>query len=443
MLVNTLKDAGFKVETQVADIPTAFVATYGEGKPIIGILGEFDALPGLSQKVKPAKDPLKEGAPGHGCGHNLLGTAGIGAVLAVKEAIDAGDVKGTIRYYGCPAEEMYNAKGYMVEPGGVFKDVDITLTWHPANFNAVGTMSALAMNSIIFNFYGRTAHAAGDPFNGRSALDAVELMNIGANYMREHVIPDARIHYIITNGGMAPNVVPEEAEVYYFVRAPERHQVEEIYTRLLKVAEGAALMTETELKVNFLSGTYNPIHNEFISKILQENMQSIGPPRFNKEEQEFAIEMNKSIPPNSMEGYMKFIPENFKEMARKLFAEPLCPILLPPLGKGQVLPGSTDVADVSWVTPLGEFSTACHTMSSPGHSWQTAATSGMSIGHKGMINAAMVLALTSLDFMHDPEYVEEAKKEFDETFKDKKYKSPFPEGFKIPYELLKKTRTSL
>ena len=440
MLVNTLKDAGFKVETQVADIPTAFVATYGEGKPVIGILGEYDALPGLSQKAKSVKEPLKEGAPGHGCGHNLLGTAGIGGVLAVKEALDAGDIKGTIRYYGCPAEEMYNTKGYMVEPGGVFKDVDITLTWHPANFNAVGTMSALAMNSIIFNFYGRTAHAAGDPFNGRSALDAVELMNIGANYMREHVIPDARIHYIITNGGMAPNVVPEEAEVYYFVRAPERHQVEEIYARLLKVAEGAALMTETELKVNFLSGTYNPIHNEFISKILQENMQSIGPPRFNKEEQEFAIEMNKSIPPNSMEGYMKFIPENFKEMARKLFAEPLCPILLPPLGKGQVLPGSTDVADVSWVTPLGEFSTACHTMSSPGHSWQVAATSGMSIGHKGMINAAKVFALTSLDFMHDPEYVEEAKKEFNDTLKDKKYKSPFPEGFQIPYELLKKNK---
>ncbi len=442
LLVNTLKEEGFQVKESIADIPTAFVATYGMGKPVIGVLGEYDALPGLSQKAEPVKAILKEGAPGHGCGHNLLGAAGIGAVFAIKKAIEEGNAKGTIRYYGCPAEEMYNAKGYMVKPGGVFDDVDISIAWHPAYFNAVATMSALAMNSVIFNFYGRTAHAAGDPFNGRSALDAVELMNVGANYMREHIIPDARIHYIITNGGEAPNVVPEEAEVYYFVRAPERHQVEEIYNRLIKVAEGAKMMTETELKVNFLSGTYNPIHNEFISNVIQENMQFIGPPRFNKEEQEFAKEINKSIPPNSMEGYMKLIPQNLQDMARKLFSEPLCPIILPPIGKGQVLPGSTDVADVSWVTPLGEFSTACHTMGSPGHSWQNTATAGMSIGHKGMIAAAKVMALTALDFMNKPEYVEKAKKEFEETFKDKKYKSPFPEGFKIPFNLLKKRTKS-
>ncbi|MHA1725696.1 MAG: M20 family metallopeptidase [Promethearchaeota archaeon] len=438
LLVNTLKNAGFKVEMGIADINTAFVASYGEGKPVIAILGEYDALPSLSQKAVPYKEPLKEGAPGHGCGHNLLGTGSLGAALAIKEAIDNGEAKGTIRYYGCPAEEIYNAKGYMVEPGGAFKDVDISLTWHPAYFNAVGTMSALAMNSVIFNFYGRTAHAAGDPFNGRSALDAVELMNVGANYMREHIIPDARIHYIITNGGKAPNVVPDEAEVYYFVRAPERYQVEEIYNRLLKVAEGAALMTETKLKVNFLSGTYNPIHNGFISSVLQENMKLVGAPRFNKEEQEFAKEINKTIPPNSMEGYMKFIPENLKEMAKKLFSEPLCPILLPPLGKGQILPGSTDVADVSWVTPLGELATACHTMGSPGHSWQNTATAGMSIGHKGMLAAAKIMALTALDFMNRPEYVEKARKEFEETFKDKKYESPFPRDFKIPFNLLKK-----
>lgn len=250
----------------------------GPKKPIIAILGEYDALPGLSQAAEPAKKPLKEGAPGHGCGHNLLGTGSLGAVLAVKETIDAGDAKGTIRYYGCPAEESFNSKGYMIKPGNVFNDIDISLTWHPAFLNAVATISVLAMNSVIFMFHGQTAHAAADPYNGRSALDAVELMDVGANYLREHIIPDARLHYIIIKGGEAPNVVPAEAEVYYYVRAPERYQVEEIYQRLIKVAEGAALMTETKMEIEFLGGMYNPKHNKVISDVLIEKMKEAGPP---------------------------------------------------------------------------------------------------------------------------------------------------------------------
>ncbi len=224
LLIKTLNDAGFSVSSNVADMPTAFYADYGKGKPVIGILGEYDALPGLSQKAKPNKEALTEGSPGHGCGHNLLGVGSLGAVLAVKDAIDLGNIKGTIRYYGCPAEETFNAKGYMIREG-LFDDVDIAMTWHPGNFNMLNLMISLAINSVVFKFHGRTAHAAGDPQNGRSALDAVELMNVGANFMREHMISDARLHYVITHGGDAPNVVPAEAEVHYFVRAPERHQV--------------------------------------------------------------------------------------------------------------------------------------------------------------------------------------------------------------------------
>ena len=231
LLADELKQAGFSVDTGVADMPTAFVASYGTEKPVIGILGEFDALPELSQAIAPERKPLITGAPGHGCGHNLLGTGALGAALAVKQAIDDEDVRGTIRYYGCPAEETFNSKGYMIQ-AGLFNDVDISLTWHPAYLNMVVEMTAMAMNSVVFKFYGKTAHAAADPHNGRSALDAVELMNIGANYLREHIVSDGRLHYVITHGGEVPNVVPAFAEVWYFVRAPERHQVEDIYERL-------------------------------------------------------------------------------------------------------------------------------------------------------------------------------------------------------------------
>ncbi|MFW9878356.1 MAG: amidohydrolase, partial [Candidatus Thorarchaeota archaeon] len=268
LLAKTLKENGFNVDLGVAAMPTAFVATYGSGKPVIAVLGEFDALPGLSQAAEPIRKPLKEGAPGHGCGHNLLGTAGVGAVLAVKEAIDAGEVEGTIRFYGCPAEEIFNAKGYMINPGGVFENIDISITWHPGSFTGIALQSNNALNSVFFKFYGRTAHAAADPYNGRSALDAVELMNVGANYMREHMIPDARLHYVITNGGLAPNIVPAEAEVHYFVRAPERHQVDELYDRLVNIAKGAVLMTETRVEIDFISGIYNPIRNDVVNNVI-------------------------------------------------------------------------------------------------------------------------------------------------------------------------------
>lgn len=439
LLADTLKDAGFDVEMGVADMPTAFYASYGNGKPIVAILGEYDALPGISQVAEPIKKPLKEGAPGHGCGHNLLGAAGLGAALSVKEAIDAGDANGIVRFYGCPAEEIFNSKGYMINCG-VFDDVDICLTWHPDSFNMLNDMSALAVNSVVFKFHGRTAHAAGDPYNGRSALDAVELMNIGANYLREHVISDARLHYVITNGGKAPNVVPEYAEVWYFVRAPERYQVDEIYGRLVKIAEGATLMTETKMEIEFLSGMYNTMYNKVVQEVIKKAMRKVGAPKFDEEDHKFAEELKKSLPPHSLDGYMKLVPPNLKELALQVFSQLLNTIVLPPIGSGQVLPGSTDVADVSWNIPLGEFVMAGSIIGAPGHSWQNAASAGMSIGHKGMLTAAKVLTLSAIELMNKPELVEKAHQEFEEKHKDKKYKSPLPEGLKPPFHRLNKTK---
>ena len=437
LLIKTLNEAGFSVSSNVADMPTAFYADYGKGKPVIGILGEYDALPGLSQKATPFKEVLTEGAPGHGCGHNLLGVGSLGAVLAVKDAIDLGSVNGTVRYYGCPAEETFNAKGYMIREG-LFDDVDIAMTWHPGNFNMLNLMSSLAINSVVFKFHGRTAHAAADPQNGRSALDAVELMNVGANFMREHMISEARLHYVITHGGDAPNVVPAEAEVHYFVRAPERHQVEELFARLINIAKGATLMTDTTMEIDFLSGMYNTMYTKVVSDIISNSMKKVGTPRFNKDDMAFANELKKSIPKNSLEGYYRLIPPDMLEFAKVILSQPLNKIIVPPMGKGKVMPGSTDVADVSWKLPLGEFGTACEIMGSPGHSWQNTATSGMSIGHKGMLTAAKILALSTLEFMQNPNLVENARKEHNIAHKDKPYKSPLPEGLKPPFRRLKK-----
>jgi len=436
LLADTLEDYNFKVFRGVAEMPTAFYATYGNGKPIIAILGEYDALPGLSQAAEPIRKPITQGAPGHGCGHNLLGIGSLGAVLAVKQALDDGVVKGTIRYYGCPAEEIFNAKGYMVKHG-LFEDVDISLTWHPSFLNMINAMSTLAMNSVAFRFHGQTAHAAADPQNGRSALDAVELMNIGANYLREHVISDARLHYVITNGGKAPNVVPDEAEVWYFVRAPERHQVERIYERLINIGKGAELMTETQMEIDFLSASYNTKFNSVVQEVVYSNLKKIGPPNFKTKEKQFAKELSKTLPKNSIEGYLRFVPSEYMDLAKAVLSQPLNKIIVPPIGEGDVEPGSTDVADVSWVTPLAELNTACEVIGSPGHSWQNVATAGMEIGHKGMLTAAKVLTLSALDFMKNPDLVEKAWKQFEKDHKERKYSFPFPEDQKPLFEKIK------
>jgi len=428
-----LKEHEFDVEMGVADMPTAFVASYGCGEPVIALLGEYDALPDTSQKPAPHPEPLNEGAPGHSCGHNLLGTASLGAAVAIAKAIDEQGVSGTVRYYGCPAEETLVGKVFMVKDG-LFDDVDAALCWHPSAFNTVRLASSSAMNSVKFKFYGRSSHAAGAPELGRSALDAVELMNVGVNYLREHVIEEARIHYVITEGGGEPNVVPPEAEVWYYVRAPERYEVEEIYDRMVKIAEGAALMTETEMDIEFLSGCYNKMTNRPIANMLWENMQEVGPPEFSAQDEDFAKKMTKNLPEGQKKRTINRIRQQYDvDLSDDYLHENLLP---PKEPEGRSGGGSTDVADVSWVTPTAEISTACTVLGSAGHSWQMTATTGMSIGHKGMLQAAKILAMTGWELLTDDKKLSEAKDAFEEATEEKSYESPIPEGVKPPLNQL-------
>jgi aminobenzoyl-glutamate utilization protein B len=429
LLSAALEKAGFQLQHGIAGIPTAFIASFGQGHPVIAILGEYDALPGLSNDKVPFQKPLVENGNGHGCGHNLLGVAGLAAALAVQQAIQAGEVKGTIRYYGCPAEENGAAKTFMVK-AGAFNDVDLSLTWHPDIYNGIVGANALANIKVNFRFHGRAAHAAYDPHNGRSALDAVELMNVGANYLREHLIPEARLHYIITNGGgSAANVVPPLAESQYILRAPLLQQVNEIYPRLLDIAKGAALMTGTEVEVIFQRGMSNLLLNEAITDVLYEKMLAVGAPQYSQEEAEFARQISETCPDADIAGMLAKI---FGKEARALIPPDavLLPDIMPNVQTDYVLPGSTDVGDVSWVTPTGQIETACHALRTPGHSWQEAAQSGMSIGHKGMLFAAKVQALAAQEFMAKPERLRRARAEFEQKIKATPYVCPVPDGVK-------------
>ena len=431
LLEAALEEAGFQLRRGVADIPTAFIASFGQGKPIIAILGEYDALPGLSQERVPYQKSREEGGNGHGCGHNLLGVASLAAALAVKEAIRAGEVEGTIRYYGCPAEENGSAKTFMVK-AGAFDDVDLSLCWHPDIYNGIVGVNALANIKVNFRFHGKAAHAAYDPHNGRSALDAVELMNVGANYLREHLIPDARIHYIITNGGgSAANVVPPLAESQYIIRAPLLQQVNEIYPRVLDIAKGAALMTGTEVEVIFQKGMSNLLLNDTIMDVLYEKMIQVGPPEFSREEVEFARQISIACPESDIPGLLAKI---FGKEARYLVppdAVLLAPIM-PNTKTDFVLPGSTDVGDVSWVMPTGQIEATCHALKTPGHSWQVVAQSGMGIGHKGMLHAAKIMALAAMDCYSDPMHIQKAREEFEKATKGQPYKSIIPDDVEKP-----------
>ncbi|HZJ24048.1 MAG TPA: M20 family metallopeptidase [Anaerolineales bacterium] len=431
-LVDAFEEAGFTLEKGVADIPTAFVASYGNGDgPVIGILGEFDALPGLSQDCVPYRKPLQNGAPGHGCGHNLLGVAGLASVMAIKQAIDAGEVKGTIKYFGCPAEEGGAGKAFMAN-AGVFDGTDICLTWHPDTFNGTLYANFLANYRVTFKFRGKTAHAAADPFNGRSALDAVELMNVGVNYLREHMIPDARVHYVTINGGgVAPNVVPDFAESLYSVRAPRTDQLDALFERVKDISRGAALMTGTEVEIEVISGMSNMLPNETVNEILQTKLVEVGAPKFTEEEHAFARELSKSIPEGSLEtGAYVYGLDSRAVAALKdvvLFED-----ILPPFKSEIVLPGSTDVGDVSWVVPTGQIITTCWTLGSPGHSWQIVAQGKMGIGQRGMLYAGKVMALSALEFMQNDDLREKATSEFKQKRAAANYVSPIPLGIKPP-----------
>ena len=434
LLADSLEEAGFVVERGAGGIPTAFVGSYGTAKPVIAILGEFDALPGLSQDRLPERSPLVEGGNGHGCGHNLLGVGSLAAAMAAKEAIAAGDVQGTIRYYGCPAEENGSGKAYMVK-AGLFDDVDLSLTWHPGSLNACVSVNMLANQKVFFHFQGTSSHAAADPHNGRSALDAVELMNVGVNYLREHIIPEARIHYVITNGGgPAPNVVPADAESMYLIRAPRSDQLEELYERVVRVAKGAAMMTETQVAVRFHAGASNLLANDTIADVLYANMQALQPPQFAAEEEQFARELAKTFPPGSRDLFASFLGPDLAKMMAAMKDKVLFEGLAPEYKLEKALPGSTDVGDVSWVTPTGQIMAACQAIGTPGHSWQAVAQGGMSIGHRGMLYAAQVLALGAANFMQEPGLLEKARAEFLERLRDTPYVSPIPDGVKPPLE---------
>ena len=417
-----LESEGFTVHRNVGDMPTAFYAEWGSGSPAIGFLGEYDALPNLSQKKQAGQDPEVAGGPGHGCGHNLLGTAALASAVALKSWLEQTGKPGMVRYYGCPAEETLAGKVYMAR-AGVFDGLDAAITWHPWAYNTVWQGSCLAMDHIKFRFHGKTAHAGGAPHLGRSALDAVELLNISVNFMREHVIDSARIHYVITNGGGQPNVVPEVAEVWYYVRAPERYQVEEISARIRNAAKGATLMTDTTVEEHDVHGCYNYIPNQTITDIAWDVMNELGPLEFTDEERQYAQEIINGYPEDVIKSSTKplKIPEDDKK-------QPLLGGIYEPNDPKAVMSGSTDVGDVSWIAPTVQIMTTCWALGVPGHSWGITATGAMSIGHKGMLQAAKIMAITAAELVENPEALEKAKVEFKDALGDQVYSTPIPAG---------------
>jgi aminobenzoyl-glutamate utilization protein B len=429
LFASALEQAGFAVQRTLAGMPTALVGSFGQGRPVIALLGEFDALPGLSQEQLPYQKPREAGGNGHGCGHNLLGTASLAAAMAVQQAINARGLPGTVRFYGCPAEENGSGKTFMVK-AGIFQDVDLSLCWHPDVFNGITGANALANIKVNFRFHGKASHAAYDPYNGRSALDAVELMDVGANYLREHLIPEARLHYVITNGGgPAANVVPPLAESQYIIRAPTLDQVQGIYTRVQDIARGAALMTGTEVEVLFQKGMSNLLLVQAITDVLYEKMVQVGPPEFSQGDLDFARQITAVCPESDVEGMLAM---TYGREARALVPEGavLLTSVMPNVLTDYVAPGSTDVGDVSWVTPTGQIQTTCAALRTPSHSWQMTAQAGMSIGQKGMLYAAKVLGLAALDYLTDPVRLSQAQKEFQEKIRKTPYRCPIPDGVK-------------
>jgi len=417
-----LAQDGFAITTNIGDLPTAFMAEWsqGEGGPIIGFLGEYDALPGLSQARQSGQSPIVVDGPGHGCGHNLLGTAALAAASVLKSWLEHTGTAATVRYYGCPAEETCEGKVFMAR-AGAFDDLDLAITWHPGIDTTVWASSSLAVNNVKFRFRGRTAHAAGNPETGRSALDAVELMNVGVNYLREHIIDAARIHYVITNGGGAPNVVPDDCEVWYFVRAPERYQVEELTARVRKIAEGAALMTGTAWEENFVSGAYNMLPNKVITRRMAKVLEGLGPITFTDDEYAYGKDVAGQYPEDLRSGLL-----TKRHLPASIVNDGLAAEVWPMRDAGEVGSGSTDVADVSWITPTSQFRTTCFALGVPGHSWANTSTGGVSIGHKGMLHAAKGMAITAAEFILDPALLQEAKEEFTASTAGRPYQCPIP-----------------
>ena len=401
--VQHLKDAGFTVETGVAGIPTAFVATYGSGSPAIGILAEYDALPGINQSTSADRDPIVGKNAGHACGHHLFGTASVSAGIAIKELIAAGKLKGTIKVFGTPAEEGGSGKVFLVR-AGLFNNLDAVIHWHPDDVNAITTTSALANKSAKFKFYGISAHAAAAPDQGRSSLDAVEAMDNMVNMMREHVPQETRIHYVITSGGKAPNVIPDFAEVYYYVRHPKRKDVVEIFDRVVKAAEGAALGTGTTMKYDIIGGTHDLLINKTLAEAMQINLEKVGGVSYTEAELNFAKKLEAS-----------FVGAKV-DLATAGTVRPISYI-----SEGNS--GSTDVGDVSYALPTVGLRAATWVPGTAAHSWQAVAAGGTEIGTKGMLVASKTMALTAIDLMSNPVLLAKAMEEFIKSKGDYKYKA--------------------
>jgi len=405
-LTAILEAEGFTVERGVAGMPTAFVASWGSGAPRVGILAEYDALPNIGNAKVPRREPLEGGSiHGQGCGHNLFGAGSIGAAIAIKRTMEEHHIPGTIRLYGTPAEETVVGKVYMAK-AGLFDDLDAALDWHPGLDTAVRNSTGQAMNNFQVEFYGQAAHAAADPWNGRSALDAVEMMNYGANMMREHVRPTTRIHYVIPSAGEAPNVVPEYARVWYYVRDTARAPVDDYYDRLLKIAEGAAMATRTEFKVTLLTGVHELLLNRPLQEAMQANLELVGEPAFDAATEQFARELQA------------FLEIEEKGLATEI--KPLKDEIEPPGG------GSTDVAEVSWITPEVGLSVTTAAAGIPWHSWAATASHGIEGSVVGAETAAKVLALTGIDILIDAGLLAEAEAFFQEKTEGRPYVSPIP-----------------
>jgi aminobenzoyl-glutamate utilization protein B len=419
--VATLEAEGFKITKNVAGIPTAVIGEAGEDGPIIAILGEYDALPGLSQVAGLAEPrPLEGSSNGHGCGHNLLGSASLLAATAVKDYLAAHGLKGRVRYYGCPAEEGGAAKGFMVR-SGAFKDVDIAISWHPASFSGVNEAESLANTRIDFTFTGRASHAAAAPHLGRSALDAVELMNVGVNYMREHMPDGARVHYaMLDGGGVAPNVVQARAKVRYLIRAKDLVELNPLVARVRKIAEGAALMTETKVETRVVSAVSNLLGNAPLEKLMNDNFMRLGPPDFDEEDRKVAAKFQATLTADDVAAAYR--RHGMPIEPGKVLCDKIVPIEVS--GSGGV--GSTDVGDVSWVVPTVQARGATCAIGTPFHSWQLTGQGKTSFAHKGLVHVAKVMAGTALDALRDPSIIAQSKQDLEARTGGTPYVCPLP-----------------
>ena len=429
--IEVLSSLGFEVEKNVAGIKTAFLGKFGHGKPVIGILGEYDALSGLSQVGGAVEHiELEKGGTGHGCGHNMLGAGALAAAYGVKKYLEETGKEGTVIFYGTPGEEGGAGKAFMAKEG-IWYDLDCALTWHPGDVNEVTTGTCNSCIQTLYKFKGVASHAAGDPEHGRSALDAVELMNVGVQYLREHTKTDARIHYaIIDGGGFSPNVVQPTASVLYMVRSMLVKDANELQARVDKIADGAALMTETEYEKIFIDGCSNTVPNHTLEKLLYDNMTAIGAPKYSDAEWEYAKKLKATYTAHSLPSLAAQYDPAAKELVEKLTennSKPLCDFVAPYYSGEAFGAGSTDVGDVSWQTPTAQCHTTCFALGSPGHSWQNVSSGKTSIGHKGLIYAAKAIAGAAIDLIENPEYLKAAKAEFEKAAKGD-YVCPIPEN---------------